>query len=150
MFRSSWTILRELMLSLAKATILWNWSVKIHRYMICGVVATSISGCDECTACRIVCDSHTTRHSVHRRMDQHDEANTRFALLLERTQKPFRSFYSSLKQSRYKLVRNVMAHAQKPDFVFPRNGRVHLNRWGTSVQSTAGGRGVRISLSNAG
>ena len=23
-----------------------------------------------------------------------------------------------------------MAHAQKPHFVFPRNGRVHLNRWG--------------------
>ena len=23
-----------------------------------------------------------------------------------------------------------MAHAQKPDFLFPRNGRVHLNRWG--------------------
>ena len=23
-----------------------------------------------------------------------------------------------------------MAHAQKPDIVFPRNGRVHLNRWG--------------------
>ena len=23
-----------------------------------------------------------------------------------------------------------MAHAQKLDFVFPRNGRVHLNRWG--------------------
>ena len=23
-----------------------------------------------------------------------------------------------------------MAHAQKPDFVFPRNGRAHLNRWG--------------------
>ena len=22
-----------------------------------------------------------------------------------------------------------MAHAQKPDFIFPRNGRVHLNRW---------------------
>ena len=43
-----------------------------------------------------------------------------------------------------------MAHAQKPDFVFPRNGRVHLNRWGTSVQSTAGSRGVRVSLSNAG
>ena len=28
------------------------------------------------------------------------------------------------------LVRNVMAHGQKPDFVFPQNGRVHLNRWG--------------------
>jgi hypothetical protein len=23
-----------------------------------------------------------------------------------------------------------MAHAQKPDFIFRRNGRVHLNRWG--------------------
>jgi hypothetical protein len=27
-------------------------------------------------------------------------------------------------------VRNVMAHAQKPDFVFRRNGRVHLNGQG--------------------
>jgi hypothetical protein len=27
-------------------------------------------------------------------------------------------------------VRKVMAYAQKPDFVFPRNGRVHLNRRG--------------------
>ena len=43
-----------------------------------------------------------------------------------------------------------MAHAQKPDFVFWRNGRVHLNRRGTSVQSTAGSRGVRISDSNVG
>ena len=43
-----------------------------------------------------------------------------------------------------------MAHTQKPDFVFWRNGRVHLNRQGTSVQSTAGSRGVRISGSNAG
>jgi len=43
-----------------------------------------------------------------------------------------------------------MAHAQKTDFVFPRNGRGHLNRWGASVQSTAGSRSVRISLSNAG
>ena len=46
-----------------------------------------------------------------------------------------------------------MAHAQKPDFVFRRNGRVHLNRrgrGGASVQSTTGSRGVRISGSNAG
>jgi hypothetical protein len=74
-----------------------------------------------------------------------------------------------------------MAHAQKPDFVFRRNGRVHLNwqrcqfsrllaaevcvsavvmldtpssevvwRVLTSVQSTTGSRGVRISGSNAG
>jgi hypothetical protein len=43
-----------------------------------------------------------------------------------------------------------MAHAQKPDFVFRRNGRVHLSRRGASVQSTAGSRGVRISGSNAG
>jgi len=27
-------------------------------------------------------------------------------------------------------VRNVMTHAQTPDFVFRRNGRVHLNRRG--------------------
>ena len=45
---------------------------------------------------------------------------------------------------------NVMAHAQKPHFVFQRNGRVHLNRLGASVQSTTGSRGVRISGSNAG
>jgi hypothetical protein len=47
-------------------------------------------------------------------------------------------------------VWNVIAHAQKPDFVFRRNGRVHLNWQGVSVQSTAGSRGVRISGSNAG
>jgi hypothetical protein len=47
-------------------------------------------------------------------------------------------------------VWNVMAHAQKPDFVFRRNGRVHLNRRGASVQSTAGSLGVRISGNNAG
>ena len=41
-----------------------------------------------------------------------------------------------------------MAHAQKPDFVFRRNGRVHLNRWGASVQSTTGSRGVRINGGN--
>ena len=45
---------------------------------------------------------------------------------------------------------NVLAHAQKPDLVFRRNGRVHLNRQGTSVQSTTGSRGVRISGRNAG
>ena len=45
---------------------------------------------------------------------------------------------------------NVMTHAQKPDFVFWRNGRFHLNRRGASVQSTTGSRGVRISGSNAG
>ena len=30
-------------------------------------------------------------------------------------------------------VWNVIAHAQKPDFVFRRNGRVHLNRWGRQL-----------------
>ena len=43
-----------------------------------------------------------------------------------------------------------MAHAQKQDFVFRRNGRVHLNRRGASVQSTTDSRGVRISGSSAG
>jgi len=36
-----------------------------HRYLICGVVATSISGCDVCTACRVVCDyTHYTARST--------------------------------------------------------------------------------------
>jgi hypothetical protein len=43
-----------------------------------------------------------------------------------------------------------MTHAEKPDFVFRRKGRVHLNRRGASVQSTTGRRAVRISGSNAG
>jgi len=41
-----------------------------------------------------------------------------------------------------------MAHAQKPDLVFQRNGRVHLNRREVSVQSPTGSRRVRISGSN--
>ena len=44
-------------------------------------------------------------------------------------------------------VWNVMAHAQKPDFVFRRNGRVHLN-WRGRLQSTNGSRGAHISGSN--
>jgi hypothetical protein len=47
-------------------------------------------------------------------------------------------------------VWNVMAHAQKRNFVSRRNGRVHLNRRGASVQSATGSRGVRICGSNAG
>jgi len=43
-----------------------------------------------------------------------------------------------------------MAHAQKPDFVFRRNGRSPFKSAGASVQSTAGSRGVRINGSNAG
>ena len=45
---------------------------------------------------------------------------------------------------------NMMAHAQKPDFVFRRNRQVCLNRRGASVQWTAGSRDARISSSNAG
>ena len=60
MFRSNWTILREHFLSLAKVTILWNQSVKVHRYMLCGVVVASISGCDVCTAV-----AHNTASSTH-------------------------------------------------------------------------------------
>jgi hypothetical protein len=67
MFRSNWTILRDVMLSLAKATVLWNWSVKIHRYMICGVVATSISGCDVCTVCRVPYKCTTEARSCNHR-----------------------------------------------------------------------------------
>ena len=44
----------------------------------------------------------------------------------------------------------MMAHAQKPDFVFRRNGRVHLNWRERQFSPTIGSRGVRISGSNAG
>ena len=37
---------------------------------------------------------------------------------------------TSIRQSEVDCVWNVMAHAQKPNFVFRRNGRVHLNRQG--------------------
>jgi len=49
-----------------------------------------------------------------------------------------------------------MAHGQKPDFVFGKNGQVHLNPGrekgggGTSVQLTTVSRVVRISGSNVG
>jgi hypothetical protein len=36
----------------------------------------------------------------------------------------------SLQLSVLECVRNMMEHAQKPDFVFRRNGRVHLNQQG--------------------
>jgi hypothetical protein len=37
---------------------------------------------------------------------------------------------SSVRTCRSRSVWNVMAHAQKQDFVFRRNGRIHLNRRG--------------------
>jgi len=43
-----------------------------------------------------------------------------------------------------------MAHAQKPDFVFQRKGRINLNRRGSSVRSIIDSRVVRISGTNAG
>ena len=46
-------------------------------------------------------------------------------------------------------VLNVMAHTQKPDFVFRRNGRVHLNRRGRQFSRILVAE-VRISGSNAG
>jgi len=45
---------------------------------------------------------------------------------------------------------NVMAHAQKPDFVFSAKWRIPFKSAGASVQSTTVNRDVRISGSNAG
>ena len=44
----------------------------------------------------------------------------------------------------------MMAHAQKPDFVFRRKRTSPFKSAEASVQSTTGSRGVRISGSNAG
>ena len=45
---------------------------------------------------------------------------------------------------------NVMAHAQKPDFVLSAKRTSPFKSAGASFQSTTGSRGVRISGSNAG
>jgi hypothetical protein len=45
---------------------------------------------------------------------------------------------------------NMMARAKKPDFVFRRNERVHLNWRGRQFIRLLATRGVRISGSNAG
>jgi len=47
-------------------------------------------------------------------------------------------------------VWNVMAHAQKPDFVFRRNGRIHLNRPGRQFDRLLAAEVCGISGSNAG
>jgi hypothetical protein len=47
-------------------------------------------------------------------------------------------------------VWNVMAHAQKPDFVFRRNGRVHLNRWGRQFSRLLAADVCASGVSNAG
>jgi len=51
----------------------------------------------------------------------------------------------TLKLAAVDCVLNVIAHAQKPDFFFRQNGRVHLNRLGRQFS-----RLLRISGSNAG
>jgi len=43
-----------------------------------------------------------------------------------------------------------MAHAQKPDFIFRRNGRVHLNRRGRQFSQLLAAKVRGVSSSNAG
>ena len=50
----------------------------------------------------------------------------------------------------FKSRMRLKCDGTRADFVFRRNGRVHLNRRGASVQSTTGSRGVRMGGSNAG
>ena len=45
---------------------------------------------------------------------------------------------------------NLMAHAQKTDFVFRPNGRFHLNRWGRQFSRLMANWGLHISGSNVG
>ena len=65
MFRSNWTILREPMPSLAKVTILWNFSVKIHHYTFSRVVVKNVSSCGVYWVPCSVWMSHTARHTIH-------------------------------------------------------------------------------------
>ena len=59
--------------------------------MICGVVATIISGCDVCIVCRVVCDSLTlhgtqyTYHSLKYLLPQHRISYNDVLLLINST-----------------------------------------------------------------
>jgi len=64
---------------------------------------------------------HTTRHS--------NIKNSSSSLKEIKLAEILKPFWTVLK-TEVDCVWKVMAHAQKPDFVFWRNGRVHLNRQG--------------------
>jgi hypothetical protein len=59
-------------------------------------------------------------------------------LIIQHAKRMRRIILSSVACLVVDCVLNVMAQAQKLDFVFPRNGRVHFNRQGGSVQLTTG------------
>jgi hypothetical protein len=79
-------------------------------------------------SCSFSCRSHTTARN-HRFSACSRTTCPHFVLLLN-TQIMRTVGISATKGSRVDCVWNVMVHAQKPDFVFRRNGRVHLNRRG--------------------
>jgi hypothetical protein len=63
-------------------------------------------------------------------MDEWWQDSTILALRIKQRHAPSSSFSYIIPQQSVDCVWNVMAHAQKPDFVFRRNGRVCLNRQG--------------------
>ena len=92
----------------------------------------------------IMFDTLLLRPSLHCNKEKSKYSGTRYWLLTDLMT------YSVSVQREVDCIWNVMTHAQKPDFVFRRNGRVNLKRLGASVQSTTGSRGVRIIGSNTG
>ena len=66
MFRPNWTILKERMLSLAKAKILWNWSVKVHRYMIrYAALWQQVFQAVMCVLCAVLCATAPAELELH-------------------------------------------------------------------------------------
>ena len=57
--------------------------------MMCGVVATSISGCGVCTVCRVVCDYsrtvHDTLYNLKYLLPQHRKSYDDVFLLINST-----------------------------------------------------------------
>jgi len=120
-----------LFLSLFHAT--WNSSTDSLKMLKYSVSLTNGS--------RVVHWGQTHRQTDGQ-IDRHEDANSRFKQFCERAYK------LSVRWLLYvEWKRCVMAHAQKRDLVFQRNGP--FISVGVSVQSTAGSRGVRISGSNA-
>jgi hypothetical protein len=66
------------------------------------------------------------------------------------TARPNEQIIQKFSATKHRLSLKCDGTREETNFVFRRDGRVHLNRRGASVQSTTGSRGVCISGSNAG
>ena len=97
-----------------KANISWNFTAD-GRY-ICGVSYGSVHQHSDMKVVKLYCRTLYFGLREERRLREFEN-------------RALRTIFGP-KRNDVDCVWNVMAHAQKPDFAFLRNGRVHLNRQG--------------------